>query len=330
MQATCSAYFSTNILMITRSAPGKLILCGEHAVVYGQPAIAIPVDGVRATAHITAQEQEGVVFDAADLGERWRLEDRPEHPLSRLFVATLQRLGHREPPPLRIELHSSIPVASGMGSGAALAAALVEALAVYIRGAEDRQLSPQQVAELVFESERFYHGTPSGIDNTVVSYRYPIWFQRTPTVPIIEPITVGGCATLVVGDTGVRASTRTMVEHVRAGWRADPLTFDHLFAQIGQIVQSVRQLLGAGDMHAVGQLLDHNQRLLDQLGVGSLELQRLLEAARGAGAWGAKLSGGGGGGVMLALVDAQGADTVRRALREAGAVQVIETVLGPY
>ena len=183
---------------MTRStAPGKLILCGEHAVVYGQPAIAVPVAAVSATATVSdgsnerdrssagvealagsragvealAGKEPGIVVELPDIGERWRVDDRPEHPLALLIGQTLAVLGMETIPSLAIRLESTIPIAGGMGSGAALSAALVRALAEHL----GNPLDAGTVSALVYESERFYHGTPSGIDNTVVSYGQPVW-----------------------------------------------------------------------------------------------------------------------------------------------------------
>lgn len=305
------------------SAPGKVILCGEHAVVYRQPAIALPLHEVRAYATVEAATGGGIVCDAPDLGERWRVHERPDHPLGQLITATLGRLGVGTDVSLLITLHSDIPIAGGMGSGAALGAALVRALAAFV----DQPLTAAEVAALVYEGERAYHGTPSGIDNTVVSYEQPIWFRRgsdgTPSV--IEPFAVRTPFHLTIGDTGVRAPTLVTVGGVRERWQRDRQRYEALFAQIGTVVQHVRTALAQGQVDRLGALLDQNQALLEQVGVSSPELETLVTAAREAGALGAKLSGGGGGGIMLALGTTERADQIEAALRAAGAVRVLHT-----
>jgi mevalonate kinase len=161
---------------ITASAPAKLILCGEHAVVYGRPAIALPLAGIRARAEIApGQPGSGISVLARDLRRRWRIADDPGHPLSELIAGILAQyatLGST--PNLRITIKSTIPIASGMGSGAAVATALVRALAAYL----GRELAPEAISALVYASEQRFHGTPSGIDNTVIAYEQPIWFER--------------------------------------------------------------------------------------------------------------------------------------------------------
>jgi len=319
--------------MVTASAPGKLILCGEHAVVYRRPAIALPLPDVRATVTISAAPAgSGVVFEAPDLQASWTASeaaaeaaDRPGRPLTVLYTLAARQLGLGTGGDLVIRLGSAIPIAGGLGSGAAIGAALVRALAAYA-GAE---LSAAEIAGLVLESERFFHGTPSGIDNTVVSYEQAIWYVRgagePPGPAVLEPLAVRAPIDLVIGDTGVRSPTRATVGRVREGWLRDAQRFESLFDVIASTVYQARSHLAAGDVPSLGRALDRNQALLEELGVSSPELERLIVAARSAGAYGAKLSGGGGGGVMFALVDRVGRESVVQALYEAGAVRVLST-----
>lgn len=330
---------------IIASAPAKLILCGEHAVVYGRPAIALPLASIRAYARIApSQLRSGVVVVAHDLRQRWVLGDDISNPLNELIASTLARLGCAPPfPDIRVAITSGIPIASGMGSGAAVATALVRALAEQQR----RQLAPAEVSALVYASERRFHGTPSGIDNTVVAYEQPIWFQRaraehpaahagTPdarpsagpsATPLIEPIAIAAPFTLLIGDTGVRSATHAPVGEVRRRWQADPPRYEALFDEVGALVAAARGCLAGGQIAALGALLSQNHALLQQIGVSSPELDALVAAALNAGALGAKLSGAGWGGVMLALADTQHKAAVAQALRAAGACRVIETTV---
>ena len=307
---------------VSASAPAKLILCGEHAVVYGRPAIALPLEGVRAVASVEpAPAGMELQILAPDLGAAWFVSGLPDHPLSELTMATLRYLDLGQPQ-LTITLRAQIPVASGMGSGAAIATALVRALASYA----GRTLTPAEQANLVYGSERRFHGTPSGIDSTVVAYERAIWFQRRDPAPLIEPITIGQPLRLLVGDTGVRSATHLPVGAVRKKWQANPARYEAIFDAIGALALQVRAALAAGAAPELGMLLNENQRLLVELGVSSPELARLIAAANGAGALGAKLSGAGWGGVMLALVTAERAPDVATALRAAGAVRLLETM----
>jgi mevalonate kinase len=270
----------------------------------------------------------GLHINAPDLGQVWQLTAASDDPLSELSRAVLGELAIAEPD-LEILLRSDIPIAGGMGSGAAIAAVLVRALAAHA-GSE---LAPDRVAELVYASEQRYHGTPSGIDNTVIAYERPIWFQRRSSPaepsqpPLIEPLHIGRSFTLLVGDTGVRSATHLPVGEVRRRQAADPAYYTALFDEIADLVQQARQALAAGAPALLGDLLNRNQELLAAIGVSSPELENLIGAARSAGAGGAKLSGGGWGGVMIALVTAETCAAVTDALQRAGATRVLQSTI---
>lgn len=325
-------------------APGKLILCGEHAVVYRRPAIALPLHDVRAVATVAMSAPgSGITIDAPDLGRRWLVDGRPSDPLSELVVAALKHLSVATYPDLTISITSNIPVASGMGSGAAVATAVVRALAQFLA----HELPADQVAALVYQSERRFHGTPSGIDNTVIAYERPIWFQRTVDQepksedqrtsssmahglpPTVDFITIAAPLALLIGDTGIRSATSLPVGEVHRRRQAEPARYEVLFDSAAEVALGVRDALVAGDVSAIGPLLDRNHALLQQIGVSSLELDRLVDAARSAGALGAKLSGAGWGGVMLALVTPNSCESVTAALQAAGAVRVLSTTVAP-
>ncbi len=316
------------------SAPAKLILCGEHAVVYGRPAIALPLDGIRARARVRpGPPQSGVVVFASSLRRRWCVADDPNTPLNELILSTIGQLAPGPLPDLRISIRSSIPIASGMGSGAAVATAIVRALA----GSFGQALPAAAVSSMVYASEQRFHGTPSGIDNTVIAFEQPIWYIRPPAVgdaarpaPIIQPASIAAPFTLLVGDTGVRSPTRAPVGEVRARWQASTTAYNCLFDEVALLAYRIRDCLAAGTISELGPLLSQNHALLQQIGVSSPELDALVAAAIRAGALGAKLSGAGWGGVMLALATPETAPRIAYALKAAGARRVFETMVAPY
>jgi mevalonate kinase len=307
--------------MTSGSACGKIILLGEHAVVYGRPAIAVPVGQVTATATITPGEPgSGCVLDLQDLGATTRVaEGAAAQPLALVTRLALDALGLSSPD-WRITLRSTIPISSGLGSGAAAATAIVRALAAQA----GRVLAPEEISALVFESEKLFHGAPSGVDNVVIAYEQPVWFVRGQAP---EPFAIIGPFTLVIGDSGVASPTSITVGDVARGRQADPQRYDALFDAIGALVAAGRRAMETGDAAALGAAMDENQQLLGALYVSSSELDRLCAAARQAGALGAKLSGGGRGGAMIALVEPTGALRVAGALRQAGAARTIITTL---
>ncbi len=312
--------------MTTACAPGKIILLGEHAVVYGRPALAVPVRQVRACAHILPAEtgEPGWVrLEAPDLGfAAWLHEATPDHPLAAVCRAALQAMRPAPFPPIRLSIESTIPVASGLGSSAAVSVAIARALNNHF-GAS---LTTLELSALAYTGEQILHGTPSGIDNTVVAFDQPVFFVRGRPP---EALDLRSAFHLVIGDTGIPAPTAQAVGQVRRRWQVDPAPLETLFDSIGETATQGRQAMIDGDPHRLGSCMNDDHRLLVDLGVSSPELDRLVESARAAGAFGAKMSGGGMGGNMVALASPEGADAVSRALRAAGAVGVIHTEVAP-
>lgn len=312
--------------MAIASAAGKVILLGEHAVVYGRPAIAVPVSDVRATTEVTPlRPGSGVLFVAEDINQSYHLDAVYESDTARALQITLrntlQYLGIPiEGQALRIVVHSQIPIARGMGSGTALATALVRALAEHY----GRHLISRAVSDLVYQTEAVFHGTPSGIDNTVVAFEKPVYFVKGQRADIFW---VGEPFTLLVADSGIPSKTRTAVEDVRHLWLADKAHYEALFDEIGTVAENGKRAIASGQVAELGQLMTRNQELLRKLGVSGRELDQLCSAALDAGALGAKLSGGGQGGCVIALVEEQTQSEVFSALRAAGAVSVISTTV---
>ncbi|MCD4737885.1 MAG: mevalonate kinase [Anaerolineae bacterium] len=305
--------------MLERSAPGKVILCGEHSVVYGRPAIAVPVAGLRARAQIEPA-RGGLRIVAADLGEEFWLRDAPvEQPLAALARLTLEHLTAAEPD-ARLTVHSELPIAAGLGSGAAVSVAVARALVAFL----GHELGAKAVSTLAYEVEKIHHGTPSGIDNTVIAWEQPVYFVKGAAP---EVFTVSAPFWLLIANSGIPSLTREAVQGVRQRRDAERACYTAYFARMGQLADAARQTISAGDITALGPLLDENHTLLRQLGVSLPALDRLVASARAAGALGAKLTGGGMGGNVIALVCVERKAAVAEALRQAGAVQVWETLV---
>ncbi|MBN1319079.1 MAG: mevalonate kinase [Anaerolineales bacterium] len=305
---------------IETHAPGKVILFGEHAVVYGRPAIAVPVTQVNATATITPIDGKFTIL-AADLDRRYALASAPEDdPLALAVRLTLDHLDI-QPPSVLLCIESTIPIASGMGSGAAVSVAILRAMNHYL----EAELTDEMISELAFQVEKLYHGSPSGIDNTVVTYCRPVYYvQNQP----IQTISMQTPFRLLVADTGISSPTRIAVGDVRDAWQKQPDVYDEIFDQIGKITIEAREAIENGRVHELGELFNQNQTLLRSIEVSSPELEMLIEAALTAGASGAKLSGAGRGGNMIALVEPEIEDAVVQTLYQAGAVNVIGTWVG--
>ena len=310
---------SRPVTMTHASAPGKIILFGEHAVVYGRPALAVPVTQVHADVDVSDSPRPGIWIEAPDVNLQAELNTLPsDHPIASVIHNFLFLLRVSRFPNLAIKIISTIPVASGLGSGAAVTVALTRALAAHLKYA----MADEEVNAFTYEIEKLHHGTPSGIDNTVVTYARPVYFVKGQP---IETFQVGKPFTIVIADTGISAPTKESVGDVRRLWMNDRSRWETVFDKIGEISFTARRAIEAGKPELLGELMNENHDVLKTLTVSSAELDKLVEAAHRAGALGAKLSGGGRGGNMIALVEAEKAEIVSRTLREAGARNTIRT-----
>ena len=254
---------------------GKLILCGEHAVVYGHPALALAVDRGTAVALVGRTGPTGLVSGVAD------------QRLAEVLRAVLPAEG------LGVSIVSDVPIGRGMGSSAALAVALIRAKAA-LRG---ESLSPEQVFEKAFAVERVFHGNPSGLDHAVAARGGLLRYRRISSgTGSFESVPTPQWS-LVVLDSGVCGDTRELV----AGVASRRPRMDPVLDRIGGLVDRAGEVLA--DPAALGPLLTENHALLREIGVSTPTLDDLVDLALSAGAYGAKLSGAGGGGVVIALVD---------------------------
>ncbi|MFJ3383504.1 MULTISPECIES: mevalonate kinase [unclassified Curtobacterium] len=306
----------------TSSSHGKTILIGEHAVVYGAPALVLPVNDVRVTATVTpiAASGDGHRLESTVHTGPLDLAPAAVMPTVTAVTATLRHLGSTDQH-FHVRVDSDVPTARGMGSSAAVAAAVTAAVA----DALGVTLDVETHHELIQECERVAHGRPSGLDARGVVADVPVWFEGGH----VEPVELAGEFVFVVADTGVPGHTREAVAAVRDHHDRDPERVDAVVAQIGDLARRARGTLVDGDAQALGATMDAAHELLISLDVSSDDLDRLVGAARSADALGAKLTGGGRGGCVLALAaDGEHADRIAAALRGAGATATWTTRIG--
>ncbi|MCP5097133.1 MAG: mevalonate kinase [Chloroflexi bacterium] len=312
--------------MIEATAPGKIILFGEHAVVYGRPAIAAPVSQIRATAVIAPATESGIRLIAPDLGTDRDISDLPQDDALAMSVQMVKRAtGLPHLPHMTITVHSDIPIASGLGSGAAITAAVIRALAQFL--GQSHLLDPKIISALTYEVEKIHHGTPSGIDNTVVAYEQPVYFVRQQPTNKIEPFVVKRPLHLLIGNTGLSSSTKDVVLDVRRQWQTNTANFEAIFNACGAIADAARDAIEQGNAQQIGRLMVDNHRWLQKMTVSAPALDNLVSAAMAVGALGAKLSGAGRGGNMIALVTEESETAVRKSLQQAGAKSILTTTI---
>jgi len=290
---------------------GKIILFGEHAVVYGSHAIAAPIPQA-----VWAKVDDG--DDGVHLiVPRWGVEEKLQHDgghrysIYRALDLILKNLdlAHAD---LRIEIYPQVPRAMGLGASAAIAVAIIRALSKHF----NLNLSDAQISNLAYESEKVIHGRSSGIDNTVATYAKLILFKKGDP-PLVNEIKVAGPIPVVIGISGEESLTANMVARVRRAREKNKSLYDHIFKDINQITLQAAQAIRSHDLQTLGELMNFNQGLLNALRVSSPILEELIEIARRQGAVGAKLTGGGGGGAVIALCP-ENAQRVVGAMKAAG------------
>jgi len=313
-----------NYQSCSANAPGKIILFGEHAAVYGRPAIAIPVTQVKAIAEISPSFGNEIRILAPDIHIDSTLHELPaNHPLAALLNLIQNTYKINDFEAFTIRVHSTIPVAAGLGSSAAVSVAITRAISQFFGLALDNP----QISNLVYEIEKIQHGSPSGIDNSVITYQQPILFQRD--LPIL-PINLTQPFTFLVGDTGIPSKTSASVGKVRKAREMELDRYNQYFDEIAAITVKAKNILeGSGTITQLGELLNQNHGILQKIGVSCHALDTLVTTAIDSGAYGAKLCGGGDGGNMIALVSEKTIEKVRAALIVAGAVRVITTNIEP-
>jgi len=290
---------------------GKIILLGEHAVVYGRRAIAAPIPlAIQARVE---DARDGIELIIPRWGVEQRLDFKAKHPQSfaRSLARVLEALGLIGRG-MRIEVFPNVPRAMGLGGSAALAVAVIRAMdAHFALGLSDRRIN-----DLAFECEKVAHGTPSGIDNTLATWGEFMLF-RSGENPQREVIEVAEPLPIVIGMSGVESLTARTVARVREAWKKNPKLYERIFDEIDTLAGNGLDALQAGDYDTLGELMNVCQGLLNAMQVSSWELEELLQVARNNGAVGAKLTGGGGGGSIIALCPDDSA-RVARAIRAAG------------
>jgi hydroxymethylglutaryl-CoA reductase len=290
---------------------GKAILLGEHAVVYGRHAIAAPIPLAIEASIEDAEDGVSLIIPRWGVEQRLQIEVEEREAFHKPSAVILERLGLMGRP-MRIEVFPNVPRAMGLGGSAAVAVAIIRALNAHF----DLRLSDAEVNALAFESEKMAHGTPSGIDNTVATYGRFVLF-RSGDPPTMRTISPARPIPLVIGMTGVESLTAKMVARVRQAWERNPQRYERIFDDIDSLTLQGLKAIESYDLEQLGELMNICQGLLNALQVSCWEVEELIQIAREHGALGAKLTGGGGGGSIIAVCP-EGSARVVNAMHDAG------------
>jgi mevalonate kinase len=303
---------------------GKVILLGEHFVVHGVPGIASAIDS---TVDVEVKKiGAGITVRDERKGARGYTQEKSAQQKESI-ERMLRTMGiDPEKAVLEIWLGGDLPGFSGIGASAASSVAIARAIAEEFR----MDLSDEKINEIAYEAEKAYAGTPSGIDNTAATYGGLIWFKRNLSggPNTIEKLSIREPVEIVIGNTGIVADTKEMVAGVAARKKRNPEKYDVLFKQAEDLAFTARKTLEEFDLRKVGKLMNENHRLLQEIEVSCKELDYLVNLAREQGAFGAKLTGGGGGGCMVALTPGKKLQEAVAAAMEKEGFKVLRTKIG--
>jgi len=305
---------------------GKSILFGEHFVVYGLPALAVGIDA-QTIAEISTNESSGWTLDdqrPAMPGYKEKKLDEQKTSIENVMKFCGIDSSNKG---IHITLKGDLVCASGIGASAASCVALARALnEEFSLGLDDEKIN-----EAAYEGEKGYHGTPSGLDNTLSTYGGLVWYVRNldggPFT--FNRVSLKGSVHLVIASTGLTASTIEVVGDVRSKKGENPEWFENIAKEYEILVKDGLDAFRALNLEEAGVMMDRNHELLQQLTVSCKELDDLVKIAKDNGALGAKMTGTGRGGNMVALVsDEQSAKEISDALEKGGATGVWITHFG--
>ncbi|MBN1280989.1 MAG: mevalonate kinase [Candidatus Thermoplasmatota archaeon] len=301
---------------------GKAILFNEHFVVYGIPSIVSAI-GQHTVAKVEPYDKPGfTLLDKRPATPKYK-EDKLEQQKDS-FSLMFKKMGlDLSKNGVSITLDGNLYAASGIGASAASCVAVARALAEYY----EMSLSDEQINEIAYEGEKGYHGTPSGVDNTASTYGGLIWFQKGDA-NVIDRITLANPVEIVIGNTGKVTDTKAAVDGVRQRKEQNPKKYQEVFDRAENIAYLAKRAFADRSYTDIGKLMNENHKLLQQIEVSSRELDFLVSIAREAGALGAKLTGGGLGGNMIALTPGKDVQNKVATAIEKEGFQTVKTIIG--
>jgi len=305
---------------IKASAPGKVILAGEHFVVENQPAIASAIN-LRTSVYISTRIKKGIEIYSKnyDLHRLYKIENGSFHdkliedklyPIYFLVKYLLNTYNIEVRGGLIITIDSDIPPGSGLGSSAAVSVATVAALSKFF----NLNLSLEDISKIAYKAEEIIHGKPSGIDNTISTFGGVILYKKTEG--FIRINSKLSDMALILADSGIPRFTKDMVLKVQKLRKKYPEIFDPIYYAAGKLVRNMVDAIKSEDLIRLGELMNINHGLLSTIGVSNMFLEKIVYTSRKLGALGAKITGAGGGGLVLAISRKERAIHIYNGLKE--------------
>jgi mevalonate kinase len=302
---------------------GKIILFGEHFVVYGLPAIASAI-GDKTIANIEKAKKFELV-DKRPATEGYKVTKKDEMDRSMKLILDFMKIDPVKTP-VKITLSGNLFCTSGIGASAAMATSIARAFSEYF----NLNLNDEQVNRISYEGEKGSAGTPSGIDNTCATFGGLLWFEKNLKggENRMELIKAKRTIEIVLGNTGISQETKLVVEDVKKAKEADPKKYEKIFSDYLKIVKEARGVLEKGDITKLGKLMDENHRLLMGMNLSCKQAEEIINIAKANGAAGAKITGTGRGGYVILLTPGKSVqDNIAKAI-EANGYKTLKTEIG--
>lgn len=281
--------------MSTGKGYAKIILFGDHFAIYGVPVIATAIDKY---VEIKAEKinENDIIFDDKIFHEKISKKNKPNHISNKLFDAMFSDLNLNC---LKFTVSGTAIPKAGMGYSAAFNVALARAVGEYLK----LDWSDREINEISYKGECVSHGVSSGIDNACATYRSLLWFEKNLNgkEDKIIPLKIKTELILVLGDSKIAHNTKEIISSVKRGAKKDSDKFGKILTEANEIALEAKKSLEENDLEKIGSLMNRNHKLLKQIGVSCPELEKLVDIALTNKALGAKITGAGGGGLIVAL-----------------------------
>jgi len=279
----------------------KLILFGEHFVVYGLPGIASGIDRYVDVEAEKVKDSDDIVFVDKVFNEKVSMKEQPDHIKCKLFKAMFDPEIDLVKKGLKLTISGNATPGAGMGYSAALNVAMARAVSAI----SNVTWKDDMVNQIAYKGECVSHGTPSGIDNTCATYGTLVWFEKNMSggKNTMRTFKCGKPLLLVLADTGIKHDTKEAVAAVKKRKEADPARYEKIFAEAKALVTKAKKELQFAGMAELGKLMKQNQKLLVEIGVSCKEIDEIVKLVEVSGATGAKLTGAGMGGNVIILCE---------------------------